>query len=148
MKKYGATLTFDERMRGLDLEQMTDALLDGVDDPGGLFGGMVAWAKAHGDATDPIRAVDALSDVMIVEAAERAAGIPISSEAELEAAAPMILRGPPGMARTLARIATDGELRSVDSATTTLWRTKPDRSDETWTLELSETAGRWHITDD
>jgi hypothetical protein len=57
LDRFGASLSVEERLAGLTLEEMDAALMGKVGDPAGLFAELVGWAGKQGAATDPMQAL-------------------------------------------------------------------------------------------
>ena len=101
MQRQHATLTVEQRLAGLDVEQMSDALLAHVDDRAALFGDLMTYARANGGAADPMNAFP--SQVVQMQIAPGKSLVDgISDAIDKNKLAPIAVSGPPGLPRLLA----------------------------------------------
>jgi lambda repressor-like predicted transcriptional regulator len=120
LDRYGASLSVEERLAGLTLEELQVALMRKVEDPTDLFAELLGWAARQNAPTDPMRA---LGDPKVVFAPTRAGSI----LPELDGGTSSLsIAGPSGLAGVLGRLAAGapiGEIKVVvDLATGSLKR--------------------------
>jgi hypothetical protein len=111
MNRRGAALTLEQRMGGLDLEQMQDALLAKVDDRAGLFADFVSWAGENGSASDPMKALSNSGVVQIP--IDPAKGLVGSISDGIAAPGAVAVNGPAELPTLFGNLTAGGQLTGV-----------------------------------